>query len=97
VAEGFEDFLSHFKLSGEAALAHQMGGISIEQEEEDDLSDEYDFMDDEDPQARAREKAAQRGPIHKYVEVMQLVADRKQDEIVVDLDDLASVSFSDGG
>jgi hypothetical protein len=89
-AEGFEDFLSNFKLSGEAALAHQMNAVSIE--EEDGLSDEYDFMDDE-PEARAREKAKQSGPIHKYRDMLQLVANRKQSEIIVDLDDIASVSW----
>jgi hypothetical protein len=68
-----------------------MNNISIA--EEDDLSDEYDFMD-EDPEARAREKAKQQGPVYKYKEIMQLVADRKQDEIVVDLNDLQTVGFA---
>jgi len=67
-----------------------MGNINIE---EDDLSDEYDFMDeDEDAQQqRAQEKARRRLPQHKYKQLLQQVADRKIDEVCIELDDLASV------
>lgn len=66
-----------------------MGNISID---EDDLSDEYDFMDDDDAQEqRRRQRAQRRVPQHKYVDILQELADRKTDEIEVDLDDLYNV------
>jgi DNA replication licensing factor MCM7 len=62
--------------------------------DEDDFSDEYDFMDDEEEESsnarrQARSKAKQ--PILKYVELLQRIADRVEDEITVDLDDIAKV------
>lgn len=92
----FEDFLKGFKTSPQDSITHAIGQISIA---EDDLSDEYDFMDeDEDDNAheqRRRQKAAQKGPKHKYDEVMQRLADRSVDEILVELDDVASVCDMD--
>lgn len=89
----FEDFLEKYKTSPQDTITHAIGQISID---EDDLSDEYDFMDeDEDAAAqqdRRRKKASQRQqPQHKYVELMQQLADRTIDEVLIDLDDLASV------
>ena len=61
------------------------------------MSDEYDFLDeDEDAQDRRRQERRERaqrrkGPHHKYREVLQDLADRKIQEITVDLDDLANV------
>lgn len=63
---------------------------------EDDISDDdYDFMD-EDDQAQARrqqQKAAKRGPQPKYQIMMQELADRKIDEVMIDLDDLSDVGY----
>ncbi len=86
----FESFLSDFKTSGEQTITTAIGDIQID---EDDLSDEYDFMDEDDEaQARRqRDKERRRKPQHKYKEILQQLADRKIDEIVIDLDDLASV------
>lgn len=70
-----------------------MSNIGID---DDDLSDEYDFMDDDDDAQtrRQREKARSRLPQYKYKDVLQKLADRQADEIVIDLDDLATVSNS---
>lgn len=49
--------------------------------------------EDDDAQARRqREKARSRLPQHKYKDTLQKLADRQVDEIVIDLDDLATVS-----
>lgn len=66
-----------------------MGNVTID---EDDLSDEYDFMDEDDEAGERRrpDKEQQRAPHHKYKETMQKLADRTQEEIVIDLDDLAT-------
>lgn len=86
----FEDFLERFKTSPQDTLTHAIGQISID---EDDLSDEYDFMDEDDnaQELRRRQKASQKQPKHKYGELMQQLADRTSDEVLVELDDIASV------
>ncbi|KAJ9142117.1 DNA replication licensing factor MCM7 [Pleurostoma richardsiae] len=85
----FEAFLQDFKTSPEQAITHALGNINID---EDDLSDEYDFMDeDEDAQQRRQqEKARQRLPQYKYKDMLQKLADRQLDEVLIDLDDLAT-------
>jgi hypothetical protein len=85
----FEAFLTTFKTSPEQ-IATALGNISID---DDDLSDDYDFMDeDDDAQERRRqEKARSRLPQHKYKDMLQELADRKIDEVMIELDDLESV------
>ncbi|KAI1502432.1 DNA replication licensing factor mcm7 [Biscogniauxia marginata] len=85
----FEEFLGNFKTSPEQALTHAIGQINID---EDDLSDEYDFMDEDDNarDQRRREKAASKLPKHKYADMMQKLADRSIDEVLIELDDVAS-------
>ncbi|KAH8905107.1 DNA replication licensing factor mcm7 [Coniochaeta sp. PMI_546] len=85
----FENFLSEFKTSPEKQLTEALSNIGID---DDDLSDEYDFMDDDDDaqSRRQREKARSRLPQYKYKDVLQKLADRQADEIVIDLDDLAT-------
>ncbi|KAK0733952.1 MCM2/3/5 family-domain-containing protein [Lasiosphaeria miniovina] len=85
----FEQFLTGFKTSPEQTITHALGNINID---EDDLSDEYDFMDEDDDaqQRRLRDKARKRAPQHKYKEMLQQLADRKLDQVVIDLDDLQS-------
>ncbi|KAL7629108.1 DNA replication licensing factor MCM7 [Parahypoxylon ruwenzoriense] len=85
----FENFLEKFKTSPEQILTHAIGQINID---EDDLSDEYDFMDEDDEahEQRRREKAAARLPKHKYADIMQKLADRTIDEVLIELDDVAS-------
>lgn len=87
----FEDFLTQFKTSPQDSITHAIGQISIN---EDDLSDdEYDFMDEDDnaQQQRRRQKAARQQPKHKYAEMMQQLANREVDEVLVDLDDIVTV------
>ena len=61
--------------------------------DEDDFSDDYDFMDDDDEQgnARRRTRAQTKQPKLKYKELLQKVADRYEDEITIELDDIAKV------
>nr|UWK20590.1 DNA replication licensing factor [Trichoderma calamagrostidis] len=85
----FESFLKDFKTSPEHTLTTALGNITID---EDELSDDYDFMD-EDEQARDRrqqEKAKRKTPQLKYNDMLQLLADRKIDEFPIDLDDLVT-------
>ncbi|KAH8676092.1 DNA replication licensing factor mcm7 [Xylariales sp. PMI_506] len=85
----FENFLEKFKTSPQETIAHAIGQISIN---EDDLSDEYDFMDEDDEahERRRRQRATQKLPQYKYGDLMQKLADRTIDEVVIELDDLAS-------
>ncbi|KAM3453736.1 hypothetical protein MY3296_003579 [Beauveria thailandica] len=85
----FEVFLKDFKTTPEHTITTAMGNITID---EDDLSDEYDFMDDDDEsgESRRRDREHRRAPHHKYQEIMQKLANRMQEEIVIDLDDLAA-------
>ena len=62
--------------------------------DDDDLSDDYDFMDDDDEasrQARKARKEQARLPQKKYMNILQKVADRQENEITIELDDLAEV------
>lgn len=65
--------------------------------DEDDFSDDYDFMEDDDEEAanarrRARTNAKQ--PKLKYADLLQKIADRVEDEITIDLDDVAKVRLA---
>ncbi|KAL1856251.1 hypothetical protein VTK73DRAFT_8415 [Phialemonium thermophilum] len=85
----FENFLQDFKLSPEQQISDALGNIDITA---DDLSDEYDFLEeDEEAEARRiREKARRRLPQYKYRDMLQKLADRQIDEVVIDLDDIAT-------
>ena len=91
----FKDFLSNYKTTPEHAITHALGNINID---DDDLSDEYEFVDETDEAAerRAQEKAARRKPTHKYRDLLQKLADREVDEVIVDLDDLSMVRRNAG-
>jgi DNA replication licensing factor MCM7 len=82
--------LKDFKTSPEQTLATALGGITIE---EDDLSDEYDFMDEDEEatQRRQQEKESRRTPQLKYRNMLQKLANREIEEITIELDDLAEV------
>ena len=87
----FEEFLQTFKTSPAAAITHALGDMNID---EDDLSDEYDFMDDDDEEgqnARRRARSQAKMPKLKYLDLLQKVADRYEEEITINLDDLAKV------
>lgn len=65
--------------------------------DEDDFSDDYDFMDDDDEEeaANTRRQARKQSkqPQLKYVELLKKVANREEHEITIDLDDLAKVGY----
>lgn len=87
--KAFEVFLRDFKTSPEQTITTALGNITID---EDELSDEYDFMD-EDEQAggrRRNDKERRRPPQHKYKEMLQKLADRTIIEATIDLDDLVT-------
>lgn len=71
-------------------MTHAIGQINID---EDDLSDDDDLMDEDDGshERRRREKAASKQPNHKYADIMQKLADRSIDEVLIELDDLVTV------
>ncbi len=82
--------MTDFKSSAEHTITTAMGNVTID---EDDLSDEYDFMDEDDEtgEHRRQQKEQRRSPQHKYKQFLQELANRTADEIVIDLDDLATV------
>jgi DNA replication licensing factor MCM7 len=87
----FEGFLENFKTAPEASITHALGGMNID---EDDLSDDYDFMDEDDDEgqnARRQTRAQAQLPKLKYLELLQKVSDRYEEEITIDLDDLEEV------
>ena len=95
--DAFEDFLSSFKSSSsasEASATSALQGLNID---EDDLSDEYDFMDDaaesHDANQSGRRDRSRHDPKKKYMEILQKVADRQTSEICIELDDLDAVSL----
>lgn len=86
----FKTFLQDFKASPADSITHALGGMNIEEE---DLDDEYDFMDEdnEDEERRRQERADRKKPYHKYKDLMQQLANRDIDEVLIELDDIAQV------
>lgn len=50
-----------------------------------------DDDDDEEETRRRAEREAKKQPYHKYKEIMRRLADRKIDEVLIELDDLQQV------
>lgn len=95
LAAAFEDFLQTFKSAPTSALANALNGMRLDENNWSD--DEYDFMDDEDEDgenARRSARVQSKQPKLKYMELLQLVANRYEDEITIELDDLAKVDIS---
>lgn len=67
-----------------------LGDLNLE---EDGLSDEYDFMDDMSDETRQRQRRQQRQqhPKLKYMSLLEEVANRRKDQVLIELDDLAEV------
>lgn len=82
--------MDDFKASPTESITHALGNIDIA---EDDLDDEYDFMDedDEEEERRRQERADKKKPYHKYKDIMRQLANRKIDEVLIELDDIAQV------
>ena len=60
----------------------------------DDISDDYDFMDDADGRSNGRrrpQRTESQRSRKKYIEMLQHIADRQLSEICIDLDDIATV------
>lgn len=86
----FEEFLKGFKTSPEQSIATAMGNVTID---EDELSDEYDFMDEDDQEGERRraERQKNKQPQFKYKNELQELANRGREEMIIDLDDLHTV------
>ncbi|OLN87941.1 DNA replication licensing factor mcm7 [Colletotrichum chlorophyti] len=78
-----ESFLQEFKATPEQTITHALGNITID---EDDFDD--DLMEDDD--TRETRRQARAPPVPKYKAILQQLADRKIDEVIIDLDDLAN-------
>ena len=58
--------------------------------EDDDLDEEYDFLDESGDETTRPRRA---DPKLKYMRMLQQVADRQSNQIVIDLEDVAAVRF----
>ena len=77
--KSFEDFLRNFKSSStEAEDALEDLNLNA-----DNASDEYDFMDD-----AGKGGSQKRRTKHKYMDLLQNVADRKTNQVLISLDDV---------
>jgi DNA replication licensing factor MCM7 len=65
-------------------------GMNID---DDDFSDEYDFVDSDEETGERRRAARQQAhkPKVKYMDILQNIANRQEDEITIDLDELSEV------
>lgn len=93
--DAFKDFLKHFKTfesTSEAAATEAIEDLHIDG---DATSDEYDFMDDVEQEGARRQGRTQRRrrePKQKYIQMLQEVADRERNHVLIELDDLETVS-----
>lgn len=76
-----EDFLRNYK-SSSAEAAEALEGLQIDADD-----DEYDFMDESDGHGPQRNSRS-RNPKLKYMQLLQDVADRKTNQVTIELDDL---------
>lgn len=92
--DAFKDFLSHFKAfetSTEDLTAEAMRELHLDG---DGTSDEYDFMDDaQDGAQQTTSRRTKREPVKKYMKLLQKIADREENHILVELDDLDTVGL----
>lgn len=90
--EVFKDFLKNFKSfqsATEAAATEAIQGLRIDGDRTDD---EYDFMDD--VEANDGETSGRsREPKTKYMRILQDITNRDSNNILIELDDVATVSF----
>lgn len=87
--EAFKDFLKGFKSfdsASEATATEAIQGLRIGGDRTDD---EYDFMDDVET-----EGAARRDPKTKYMQILQDIANRDRNNILIELDDIATVCLT---
>ena len=90
--DAFKDFLKHFKSfqsASETAATEALEDLHIDG---DGTSDEYDFMDDVENEDGTLQSRRRREPKIKYMQMLQEVADRERTHILIELDDLDTVS-----
>ena len=89
--EAFESFLDKFEATKSATdqAADAIDGLHLDG---DTTSDEYDFMDDVDGGDQQRRQR----PHKKYMDILQQIADRERNNILIELDDLQSFEESLG-
>jgi MCM N-terminal domain len=92
----FESFLEAFKTSKTASVADGLLDMNID---DDDISDEYDFAESDEEAQEARRAARKQAsmPHNKYMDMLQQVANRQQDEVTIELDDLFEVCMNATG
>lgn len=84
----FEDFLKTFK-SSETSATNALKGLQLD---DDNTSDEYDFMDDLADEARQRTRSKRmHDASSKYMVLLQEIADRFASQVTIELDDLKAV------
>jgi DNA replication licensing factor MCM7 len=87
--EAFKDFLETFK-----SFESTTDAIEDLHIDGDGTSDEYDFMDDADGTDGQQTRSDRRKePKRKYMKMLQDVADRDKSNILIELDDLDTVSL----
>lgn len=89
-----KEFLQNFKSSQSASEASATEAISGLNLDEDDL-DALDEMD-EDGEENGRTTGERREPKLKYMTLLQEIADRTKNHIVIELDDLDKVQSAPG-
>ena len=83
----FEDFLQNYK-----STTTELDALEDLNLDGDGTSDEYDFMDDvTGDKERQQRSGATREPKRKYMDMLQKVADRKLNQVTIELDDLENV------
>ncbi|KAL8953871.1 MAG: hypothetical protein Q9222_000317 [Ikaeria aurantiellina] len=94
----FEDFLTGYKSTATdlEIPSNALRGLNIG-EDDDNISDEYDFMDDvTGNKEKQQPHASSNGPRKKYMDQLQEVSDRKRNEVLIELDDLDNYEKSFG-
>ncbi|KAF2671306.1 putative DNA replication licensing factor Mcm7 [Microthyrium microscopicum] len=86
----FEDFLKTYKTST-VETTDALGDLNLN---DDDTDGDYDFMDESGDEAT---RSRRPDPKLKYMRVLQNVADRATNQVVIDLDDLAAYEKAHDG
>ena len=89
MTDAFEDFLRTFKSTTSADTADALGDLNLG---EDDLEDDYDFMEETGGEQAQNNQRANKSKI-KYMNMMQEVADRTISHLTIELDDLDMVGL----
>ena len=90
----FEDFLQNYKSTAtDLEALEDLNLEDLNHDDRDDTSEEYDMMDDVAGGKEARHANKFKAPKRKYMDMLQEVADRKVDEVCIELDDVDNVSL----